>query len=586
MWLTTLEIHYQARNKAFEMSSDAGWFIDVTALPDDVHGLFQVLLLGCMYGYGLMYAATLISDGSELLLLFPRIAGLVGSVILPVLGAVPDGMIVFFSGIGPDAQNELSVGVGALAGSTAMLLTIPWFLSIVGGRVKVDKVTGNCNYKNKNVPSIMNIAEWTESGVKLTSDVHKGAYVMIISSFSYLLLQVPGLLYDKENLKKIALVEHNWALVGFFCCMVLFCCYMWYSWRISQEAETSHNSQLLMRDEKIKDSIVSGEISLLGAMHSEFEFSDSSSGGDHVDTSHKYGAVSQSYEEDAFMRERLSRLVKPFFYRYDDDKSGSLELEELGRVFTDMGERLSTTALKERFAKFDTDHDGHVDFEEFVTGVIEYLTDHSTDHRLKFIGKDGSKDVDAFSKGERDEIEEEEEEDHEELPEDIQMLPPEEQQRAILIRSLVQMSLGTALVLLLSDPTVDVLNEIGVRLSINPFYVAFVLAPLASNASEVIASYSYSTKKTVSSMTVALSALEGAAIMNNTFVFGIFTLLVYTQELAWRYFAETLAILTVQILVGAMALKKTHTLVDAFLILLIFPLSLLFVALLESVGWD
>ena len=174
----------------------------------------------------------------------------------------------------------------------------------------------------------------------------------------------------------------------------------------------------------------------------------------------------------------------------------------------------------------------------------------------------------------------------EEIPEDIQSLPPDQQQSAIINRTVLQMGMGTALVLLLSDPTVDVLNEIGVRLEINPFYVAFVLAPLASNASEVIASYSYSKKKTATSMTMALSALEGAAIMNNTFVFGIFTLLVYTQGLAWEFFAETLSILIVQVLMGVMALKKTHTLIDAFLILLIFPLSLVFVALLESIGWD
>jgi hypothetical protein len=41
---------------------------------------------------------------------------LVTIVVLPVLGAVPDGMIVLFSGMGPNAQEGLTVGVGALAG--------------------------------------------------------------------------------------------------------------------------------------------------------------------------------------------------------------------------------------------------------------------------------------------------------------------------------------------------------------------------------------------------------------------------------------------------------------------------------------
>ena len=51
---------------------------------------------------------------------------LIGPTILPVLGAVPDAAIVFFSGMGSNAQTQLDTGMGALAGSTVMLLTIPW----------------------------------------------------------------------------------------------------------------------------------------------------------------------------------------------------------------------------------------------------------------------------------------------------------------------------------------------------------------------------------------------------------------------------------------------------------------------------
>ena len=66
---------------------------------------------------------------------------MIGSVVLPILGAVPDGCIVLFSGLGPNAEEELAVGIGALAGSTIMLLTIPWCLSIIGGRVDIDQKT-------------------------------------------------------------------------------------------------------------------------------------------------------------------------------------------------------------------------------------------------------------------------------------------------------------------------------------------------------------------------------------------------------------------------------------------------------------
>ena len=74
-----------------------GFFIDVTLLPDGLEGFVQVMTIGGLYGYLLMYASNLISDGSELLLLVPSMAGMVGSIVLPILGAVPDGCIGKFA---------------------------------------------------------------------------------------------------------------------------------------------------------------------------------------------------------------------------------------------------------------------------------------------------------------------------------------------------------------------------------------------------------------------------------------------------------------------------------------------------------
>mmetsp|Transcript_20877 Transcript_20877/g.51757 ORF Transcript_20877/g.51757 Transcript_20877/m.51757 type:complete len:210 (-) Transcript_20877:1167-1796(-) len=120
--------------------------IGPTIDPEDVGGT-GLLWLFLSYGYALYYAADLIGEGSELLLLVPSMAGLVGGVVLPLLGAVPDGAIILFSGLGSieAAQESLSVGIGALAGSTIMLLTIPWALAVIAGRV--DIVDGKATYK-------------------------------------------------------------------------------------------------------------------------------------------------------------------------------------------------------------------------------------------------------------------------------------------------------------------------------------------------------------------------------------------------------------------------------------------------------
>lgn len=123
---------------------------------------------------------------------------------------------------------------------------------------------------------------------------------------------------------------------------------------------------------------------------------------------------------------------------------------------------------------------------------------------------------------ESEQDEEDEDDEQEEVPEDLKHLSWAEQQRRwvgrgvdllqatatltargrvmvrcrILLRSVGMMGLGTVLVLLFSDPMVAVLSELGKRLHISAFYVSFVLAPMASNASELIASYNYAKKKT------------------------------------------------------------------------------------------
>lgn len=133
---------------------------------------------------------------------------------------------------------------------------------------------------------------------------------------------------------------------------------------------------------------------------------------------------------------------------------------------------------------------------------------------------------------------------------------------------------------------VDVMQEIANRIHISPFYVSFALAPLAANASEVLASQYYAAKKTTKTITVSFSALLGAAAMNNTFCLSIFMGIIYFRELAWKYTAETIAIVSCQIFMYLMTKYSIMTAFQGLIILAFFPLSIALVALLESFGLD
>ena len=88
----------------------------------------------------------------------------------------------------------MSVGVGALAGSTVMLLTIPWCLSIIGGRVAIGE-DGIPNYRSSGraVPELNDWQQWGRSGVGVAPVINTGAKIMMLTSLTYMVLQLPGL---------------------------------------------------------------------------------------------------------------------------------------------------------------------------------------------------------------------------------------------------------------------------------------------------------------------------------------------------------------------------------------------------------
>ena len=90
--------------------------------------------------------------------------------------------------------------------------------------------------------------------------------------------------------------------------------------------------------------------------------------------------------------------------------------------------------------------------------------------------------------------------------------------------------------------------------------------------------YSYSQSKGL----FAGISLEGAAIMNNTFCLGIFLALVYSIGLEWTFSAETISILFIEIVLCFFAFKKVQTMLDAWLVLALFPISVALVAILEN----
>jgi Ca2+/Na+ antiporter len=548
------------------------------------------LWLFLSYGFVLYKASDLISEGSELLLLVPSMAGLVGGVVLPLLGAVPDGAIILFSGLGDleAAQETLSVGVGALAGSTIMLLTVPFALSILGGRV--DLVGPNHNKPNYlGQPKLLTpkahwVDEFTRTGVGIQAAVQHGGILMIGTLSPYLFIQVPALFLHGPT-QQIAHGEHWWALLGLVICLLGLVFYMHLQLRISKAGENRDKRMAV-----VKKVLQKGSMSLSGALSESVRDQELRISRMADQAATEYQSINQNNGTAVDAEGRpilypspaiavyLKEVLADAFRTYDSNGDGELDQRETSVFFRDFHETISDEDMEVLFRNYDTDGSGFISVDEFI--CLAYSLIMSQDKKKKSNETPSATHADAIAENAFSDIE------HEEVPEEFTDLSPEEQQVAIKWRAFYMCLAGAVLVVLFSDPMVDVMQEIAHRVNISPFYVSFVLAPLASNASEVISSMYYASKKTGKTITVSLTTLEGAACMNNTFCLSIFMGLIFFRGLAWQYTAETISIIVAEVIVALVVQAKYLSLLRGLFILAIFPLSLALVAILESMGFD
>lgn len=94
---------------------------------------------------------------------------------------------------------------------------------------------------------------------------------------------------------------------------------------------------------------------------------------------------------------------------------------------------------------------------------------------------------------------------------------------------------GLLIVSIFSDPVVECMEALGDSLGIDPFYIAFFLAPIASNAEELVVTYNYALKKTRESYTIAVVAVQGCSCMNTTFCLFVFLLVLsINHNMRWN----------------------------------------------------
>lgn len=384
-----------------------------------------------------------------------------------------------------------------------MLLTIPWFLSIVMGRVDIDSITGKPRYKAPKLtpPDKLNLYS---NGVAVTEPSKQVAYFVIATSVTYILIEGSALAFRNQSDDLLSQDEVNYAISSFALCVVFLIVYLIYAFIASDSDDAQ-----MERDDKLREGIKSGKISLVAVVAAVM--SSSPSPGSEPNKSNE---ESGQLINDAAWR-RLRYILRPFYDKYDADSSNSINASEVTLILQDLGENMQSSGVKSIIKEFFKDAKSTLQYDEFVMFCFKYANDQPNANSPATENKVAVRSDD--------------EEESEDLPEEFASLSPEEQQYNIKMKSAWMMLLGTAVVVIFSDPIVACLSEIGSRLGIRAFFVAFLIIPFISNGSELVASINHSSKKTTMSISTSMAALLGAAVMNNTLVLGVFMALVFSR---------------------------------------------------------
>ena len=474
------------------------------------------LLLVVFYGAILGVGAKLISDGAELVLdLFPSAGSVIGALLLPVLGALPDSAMIIVSGafgLPEEAQVQLGVGMGTLAGSTIMLLTVPWTASLFVAACDLNDL-GEAKEKTRTYWSL------TRTGITVDHDTRINARLMLASLVSFFVVQCIAFKYLSGG-GDATHAEYPFAVAGFALCTTLLVAYCVYQILVPKLAKRRLEIIERARAER------NDRLRALYIIQHFPEVSDIVKVTDPVEALHSKTLEFARHWKRAALNPRLAVAVGAA--SSSSSSVNNAETEPL--LMTGPAENVTSELLEPVESEANNDDDDDDDDEE------QEPEENPREHFWKSLGK------------------------------------------ACLL-----MFGGTGVVFIFSDPMVDVISTLGHLWGIAPFYISFVLTPFCSNASELVASLAFSSKKKIANTSMSLSQLYGAVIMNNTMGLGIFFALVAFRGLAWTFTAETLAIMLAVLAVGIPAAIKTNfSLVWAFFNAPVYVLSILFVYLLEE----
>ncbi|KAL9650472.1 hypothetical protein ABK040_004694 [Willaertia magna] len=140
-------------------------------------------------------------------------------------------------------------------------------------------------------------------------------------------------------------------------------------------------------------------------------------------------------------------------------------------------------------------------------------------------------------------------------------------------KAVIYLIIGGALLYFVSDPFIHKVNWLATIFQINNFILAFFLAPIASEAPEILEAITLSRKGKVKNINIAFSNLVGGTLVKTTLLIGILCCYGYVYNFEWISPAFTVSMIFVLICAGAVGVlgfMKNHTIVSGYVLIGLF----------------
>nr|XP_023907314.1 sodium/calcium exchanger NCL2-like isoform X2 [Quercus suber] len=488
------------------------------------------LFMIVVYEYLLSLAEKYVSSGTDLFFqMFGT--GIFGASLFHILGTIPQVGLVLVIGVtgSTDTIEALAtMGMGLLAGSTIMLLTLIWGSVIAFGSYDLSQPSDSSDIENERPFSL------TGYGVSTDVETYYTARIMIVSMIPFFILQLAKVLNSSSGIRIVVIVSLLVTLVFLF----FYCTY-----QVFQPWIQNRRLEYLMCKYVQKN--------LLPSLLTD--------GG----------------------RPNIT-IIRELFHKIDKNNDNHISADELRALI--LGIQIEEVGLNvddyeaKVMEEFDISGDSHITENEFIKGVSKWL--NKAQQSASNQGHDKPKFFNSNSKKTTEE--------EIRLLAQRKESKGTDMAWSNYIKAAFLLILGTAITVLLAQPLMQTLQEFSTAVNIPSFLVSYVVIPLALNYRQTLRAITSARQKTEKAISLTFSEIYNGVFMNNMMGLAIFLALVYIRDLSWDVSAEVLVVLLICTVMGLFtSFCSKFPFWTSILAYLLYPLSLLLIYVLTTVfGWS